>query len=52
MKKAYRFLALRFHPDKNQRSQVLDVMKMINEAKEELENTLHEEERVRMDAMR
>ena len=39
-KKAYRSLALRFHPDKNQRSQVLDVMKMINEAKGELESTL------------
>ena len=54
MKKVYRSLALRFHPDKNQHSQVSDVMKMINEAKEELENTLHhnhamrEEERVRM----
>ena len=39
-------------------SQVYDVMKMINEAKEELENTLHhndtirEEEFVHMDAIR
>ena len=40
MKKAYRSLALRFHPDKNQHSHISDVMKMINEAKEELENTL------------
>ena len=54
MKKSYRSLALRFHPDKNQHSQVLDVIKMINEAKEDLENTLRhndtirEEERVHM----
>ena len=33
MKKFYCSLALRFHPDKNQYSQVSDVMKMINEAK-------------------
>ena len=33
-KKAYRSLALQFHPDKNQHPQVSDVMKMINEAKE------------------
>ena len=58
MKKVYRSLALQFHPDKNQHPQVSDVMKMINEAKEELENTLRhndsisEEERVRIDAMR
>ena len=54
MKKSYRSLALRFHPDKNQHSQVSDAMKMIKEAKEELENILRhndeirEEERVRM----
>ena len=58
MKKSYPSLALRFHPDKNQLSQVSDVMEMINETKEELENTLRhndkimEEERVRMDEMR
>ena len=34
MKKAYRYLDLRFHPDKNQHSQVPDMMKMIDEAKE------------------
>ena len=39
-KKSYRSLALRYHPDKNQHSQVSDVMRMINKAKEELENTL------------
>ena len=56
--KYYHSLALKFHPDKNQHSQVSDVMKKINEAREELENTLHhideirEEERVRMDAVR
>ena len=54
MKKSYCSQALQFHPDKNQHSQVSDVMKMINEAKEDLENTLRhnysirEEERVRM----
>ena len=54
MEKAYRSLACRFHPDKNQHSQVSDVMQMMNKAKEELENTLRhivamrEEERVRM----
>ena len=53
-KKAYRSLALRFQPDKNQHSQVSDATKMINETKEELEKTLRhndairEEERVRM----
>ena len=34
MEKAYRSLALQSHPDKNQHSQVSDVMKMINEDKE------------------
>ena len=56
--KAYQSLSFRFHPDKNQHSQVPGVTKMINEAKEELKNTLlhiysiREEERVRMDVMR
>ena len=54
MKKSYCSLALQFHPDKNQHSQVSVVLKMINEAKEEFENTLRhndtirEEEHVRM----
>ena len=58
MKTSYRSLALRFHPDKNLHSQVTEVMKMIKEAKEELESTLRhigeirEEELVRMGAMR
>ena len=58
MKKSYRSLALQFQPDKNQHSQVSDVMKMINESKEETENTLRhndtmrEEERVCMDTTR
>ena len=58
MKKYYRSLALQFQPDKNKHSQVTEVMKMMNEAKEELESTLlqnyeiREEERVHMDAMR
>ena len=47
MKKVYRSLALRFHPDKNQHSQVSDVMKMINEAKEELENILRHNDAIR-----
>ena len=33
--KSYCFLALQFHPDKNQHSQVSDVTKIINKAKEE-----------------
>ena len=58
MKKAYPYLDLRFQPDKNKHPQVTEVMKMINEAKENLESTLRhndeirEEERVRMDAMK
>ena len=47
MKNSYRSLALQFHPDKNQHSQVYDVMKMINKAKEELENTLHHNYKIR-----
>ena len=47
MKKAYRSLALRFHPEKNQHSQVSDVMKMIHNAKEDLENTLHHNDVIR-----
>ena len=38
MKKAYRFLALQFHPDKNKHSQVIEVMRMIFEVKENLES--------------
>ena len=57
MKKAYHSLDLRYHPDKNEHSQVSDVTKLINEANEELEITLghndeiKEEERVRLDEM-
>ena len=40
MKKAYISLDFRFHPEKNKHSQVTEVMKMINEAKENLEITL------------
>ena len=56
MEKAYFYLALWFHPDKNKYSQVTEVMKIINEAREELESTLRhndeirEEKGVRMDA--
>ena len=58
MKKAYCSLDLQFHPDKNKHSQVTEVMRMIIEAKENLESKLRhndaieEDERVRMDAMR
>ena len=54
MEKAYCSMALRFHPDKNNHSHVSEVMKTINEAREELEitlrhnNEIREEERVRM----
>ena len=54
MKKFYRSMSLRFHPDKNVHEDASKVMRMINEAKEGLEDTLHnnyairEEERVRM----
>ena len=56
-KKAYCSLARQFHPDKNQHQKCTDVMKIINEAKEELEKALRnnysirEEERVCMDVM-
>ena len=46
-KKVYRSLALQFHPEKNQHSQVSDVMKIINEAKEELEITLRHNDEMR-----
>ena len=49
MKRAYRSLALRFHYNKNQHSQVSDVMKTINEAKEELENSLRHNDAIRED---
>ena len=58
MKRAYRSLAHRFHPDKNKHSQVTQVMILIIKAKENLERTLcnndkiREEECVRMDAIR
>ena len=54
MKKTYRFISLRFHPDNNIHEDASKVMLMINEAKEGLEDTLRnndairEEERVRM----
>ena len=54
MKNAYCSMSLQFHPDKKIHKYASKVMQMINEAKEELEDTLHnndeirEEERVRM----
>ena len=54
MKKAYCKLGCRFHPDKNKHSQFSDIMKKINDSKEELEDTLRhndvmrEQECVRM----
>ena len=47
MKKVYRSLALQFHPEKNQHSQVTEVMKIINDAKEELESTLHHNDEIK-----
>ena len=40
LKKPIRKLALRYHPDKNKHPQASDVMRIINEAKEELEDLL------------
>ena len=40
LKKAYRKLALRSHPEKNKHPQDSAVMRMINEAKEGLEDLL------------
>ena len=54
MKKAYRSMSLRFHPDKNIHEDALKMMGMINEAKEVLKITIRnndairEEEHVRM----
>ena len=54
MKKAYRYMSLRFHRDKNIHEDASKMMGMINEAKEGLKITLRnndairEEERVRM----
>ena len=45
--KYYFTLALQFYPDKNQHSQVTEVMKIINEAKEELESTLRHNDEIR-----
>ena len=47
IKQSYRSLALQFHSDKNHNSQVTEVMKMINEAKEELESTLRHNDEIR-----
>ena len=53
MKTAYRYMARRFHPDKNIGLDTSKMMTMINEAKDGLENTLltndeiREEERFR-----
>ena len=47
MEKAYRTLAHWFHPDKNKHSHFSDVMQMINESKEELEDTLRHNDAMR-----
>ena len=41
MKKAYCSISLRFHPDKNIHEDASKMMEMINEAKEGLKITLH-----------
>ena len=54
IKKSYRSMSLQFHPDKNIHEDASKVMRMINQGKEGLEDTLRnndavrEEERVRM----
>ena len=48
MKKVYRSLALQFHPEKNQHSQVTEVIKIINDAKEELESTLRHNDEINL----
>ena len=40
-------MARLFHPDKNQHSQLSDVMQMINEANEELEDTFRHNDAMR-----
>ena len=47
MKKAYRSMSLRFHPDKNIHEDASKVMQMINEAKEGLEDTLRNNDEIR-----
>ena len=47
MKKNYHSLALRFHPDTNNHSQVTEVVRLIIEAKENLESTLRHNEKIR-----
>ena len=47
MKKSYRYLALQFHSDKNKHSQFTEVMRMIIEAKENLEITLRHNDEIK-----
>ena len=47
MKKAYGNLERQFHPDKNKHSQASDVVLIINESKEELEDTLRNNSTIR-----
>ena len=46
-KKAYHNLASRFHPEKNNHSQAYEGILVINEAKEELEDTLRHNHAIR-----
>ena len=47
MKQAYCSLACQFHPDKNHHSQFSDVIQIINEDKEDLEDTLRHNDAMR-----
>ena len=47
MKKAYRSMSLRFHPEKHIHEDATRVMKMINEAKDGLADTLHNNDAIR-----
>ena len=47
MIKAYRFMALRFHPDNNYGYHTTEMMTMINKAKDGLQDRLHENDRFR-----
>ena len=47
IKTAFRFMVLRFHPDKNIGLDTTNMMTMINEAKDRLENTMRTNDAIR-----